>query len=119
MRRGKEVSQGAHASLAFIGRRIQRALERPFGAICIPLWFLSKPVRDWFLGSYAKVVCQVDSEEELRAIHQKALDAGLESHLIIDSGRTEFHGVATPTTCGIGPDYSDKFEGVTNELKLY
>ncbi len=119
-RRGKEIAQGSHASVAFIGHKIRKFLGfflcRWSGLYA--LW-LTKPERAWLMGSFAKVVCQVGSEEELREIHQKAREAGLESHLIIDSGKTEFKGIPTPTACGIGPDYVEKFSGVTDDLKLY
>ena len=111
MRRGKEIAQGSHASIAFISRRLSKFWLWGLVTLTRPMWV-------WFQGSFAKVVCQVNSEEELRAVHAKALAAGLESHLIIDSGKTEFHGEPTPTTVGIGPDYVEKFQGVTDNLRL-
>jgi PTH2 family peptidyl-tRNA hydrolase len=38
--------------------------------------------------------------------------------LIIDSGKTEFGGVPTKTCLAIGPDYSEKIDKVTGNLKL-
>ncbi|MHA1948335.1 MAG: aminoacyl-tRNA hydrolase [Candidatus Thorarchaeota archaeon] len=127
MRRGKEIAQGSHASMAFISNRLQEFHKLAFEEDLIvdlikPLSYMqesiTKPMWEWFKGSFAKVTCQVNSEEELREVYQKALDAGLEAHLIIDSGKTEFHGEATPTAVGIGPDYVEKFEGITDDLKL-
>ena len=43
-------------------------------------------------------------------IHDKALAAGLEVHLITDSGKTEFHGEPTNTCLAIGPDEADKID---------
>ena len=60
-----------------------------------------------------KVCLQVNSEDELLAHHQKALELGLRSHLIRDSGRTEFGGVPTLTACAIGPDDAVKIDAVT------
>ncbi|MEL6105002.1 MAG: aminoacyl-tRNA hydrolase, partial [Planctomycetota bacterium] len=74
--------------------------------------------RAWLTGSFAKVCCRVDSEEELMAIHDKAVDAGLEVHLITDSGKTEFHGVPTNTCLAIGPDDVAKIDAVTGDLRL-
>ena len=51
-------------------------------------------------------------------IHDKALEAGLEVHLITDSGRTEFHGQPTRTCLAIGPDEADKIDAITGHLQL-
>jgi len=74
--------------------------------------------RAWLTGAFAKVCCRVDSEEELMEIYDKALEAGLEVHLITDSGRTEFHGEPTNTCLAIGPDEADKIDAITGDLQL-
>jgi PTH2 family peptidyl-tRNA hydrolase len=112
MRRGKEIAQGSHASIAFLTRRLQRKGKLSFKDF-------SKAEQDWLKGSFAKVVCRVESEEELRELAEKAKEAGLECHLITDSGRTEFDGVPTLTALAIGPDKIDKIDKITGELKLY
>jgi len=73
---------------------------------------------EWINTAFTKVVVYVDDEESLLEIHQKALDAKLESHLICDSGLTEFGGVPTYTAVGIGPDYSSRIDPITSHLKL-
>ncbi len=60
----------------------------------------------------------MDSEDELMAIHDKAVAARLEVHLITDSGKTEFHGVPTRTCLAIGPDEAEKIDEITGELQL-
>ena len=60
----------------------------------------------------------MDSEEELMAIHHKAVEAGLEVHLIRDSGKTELHGVPTRTCLAIGPDEAQKIDEITGALQL-
>ena len=60
----------------------------------------------------------MNSEEELVAVHQKALDSGLISHIVEDNGATEFHGVKTLTVVSIGPAWESKFEGLTDHLPL-
>lgn len=67
-------------------------------------------------GAFAKVCCRVDSEDELMAIHDRAVAAGLEVHLITDSGKTEFHGVPTRTCVAIGPDEAEKIDEITGQL---
>ena len=69
-------------------------------------------------GAFAKLSCRVNSEEELMDIHDKALEAGLEVHLITDSGKTEFHGEPTDTCLAIGPDEADKIDAITGQLQL-
>ncbi len=105
MRKGKMIAQGAHASIAFLTRRL-------------PKIKLSKAEQEWMDTSFAKVCVRVESEEQLLDIYQQARDAGLEVHLITDSGKTEFHGEPTRTCLAIGPDYSDKIDPITGDLKL-
>ena len=111
MRRGKQVAQASHASMSFLTRRLQM-----YGHTSLANY--SRPVREWVMGSFAKVCCRVDSEEELLEIRDKAIEAGLEIHLITDSGKTEFHGEPTNTCLAIGPDYAEKIDPITGELEL-
>lgn len=111
MRRGKQIAQGSHASMAFITRRV---IKR--GEVVKPL--MNDVEVEWLLSSFAKVCVRVNSLEELLEIENKAKGAGLEVHLITDSGKTEFHGEPTPTCLAIGPDYSEKIDPITGELKL-
>lgn len=115
MRRGKEIAQGAHASMAWLARRLQAAgLDDPRRPPA-----LGAAEARWLARGFRKVTVQVSSEQALRDVHQRALDAGLEAHLIVDSGATEFHGQPTPTACGIGPDLEGLVDPVTGELALY
>ena len=111
MRRGKQIAQGAHASMSFVTRRLQKYGHTSL-ANC------SAAERAWLTNGFAKVCCRVDSEEELFAIRDKAVEAGLEVHLVTDSGKTEFHGVPTNTCLAIGPDDADRIDVITGELKL-
>lgn len=115
MRRGKEIAQGSHASMEFLVSRIRHQPERGTGAVID----LSEDEWMWIAAGMGKVCLQVNSEEELLAHHHKACQLGLSSHLIRDSGRTEFGGVPTLTACAIGPDEVDKIDAVTGDLKLY
>ena len=108
MRKGKMIAQGAHASIAFLTRRIQRQKTPKF----------SKPEQEWLDTNFAKVCVRANSEEELLDIYQKAKDAMLEVHLVTDSGKTEFHGEPTKTCLAIGPDYSEKIDPITGDLVL-
>ncbi|QGJ70664.1 Aminoacyl-tRNA hydrolase [Planctomycetales bacterium 10988] len=111
MRRGKQIAQGAHASMAFLSRRLTTNGKIAW-ADC------TEVERLWFSGKFAKICCRVNSEEELLAIYEQAREAGLAVHLITDSGKTEFHGVPTRTCLAIGPDVSEKIDAITGSLQL-
>ncbi len=111
MRRGKQIAQGAHACMSFLCRKLQDKGR-------VALNDFSDVERIWLTGAFAKVCCRVNSEEELMGIHDKAIAAGLEVHLITDSGKTEFHGQPIRTCLAIGPDISEKIDVITGHLEL-
>ena len=111
MRRGKQIAQGAHASMSFLTRKLHSSKS-------ISLDEFSPHAQAWITGAFAKVCVRCNSEEELMAIHDKAIEVGLEVHLITDSGRTEFHGQPTRTCLAIGPDDASKIDLVTGDLEL-
>ena len=86
MRRGKEIAQGAHASMIWLALRIR---QRGYT--------FTEAERQWLLASFTKVCVRVDSEDALLGIVRSAHEAGVQAYLCVDAGRTEFHGVATPT----------------------
>jgi PTH2 family peptidyl-tRNA hydrolase len=57
MRRGKEIAQGAHASMIWLSLRIRE-----------PGYGFTEAERTWLDGSFTKVCVRVDSEEELLGI---------------------------------------------------
>jgi PTH2 family peptidyl-tRNA hydrolase len=115
MRRGKEIAQGAHAATAWLADLVLQTM-RPNDVDHLAL---SPAERAWLETSFRKVTVKVNSEEELIAVYQKALDAGLVVHLITDRGLTEFGGVPTRTCLAVGPDYDDLIDPVTGDLELY
>lgn len=110
MRRGKEIAQGSHASMAFLFDKL--GFEKPMSS-------LSNEEIEWIKGSFTKVCLQVNSEEELLLLHNKALQEKLTSYLITDSGFTEFSGRPTVTAIAIGPHESEKIDKITSKLRLY
>lgn len=116
MRRGKEIAQGAHASMAWLAERVLTRMT-PAGSVADVQ--LSEAERAWLTSSFRKVTVKVGSEQELLAVYEKALEAGLVAHLVTDRGLTEFGGVPTRTCLGIGPDYDDLIDPVTGDLELY
>ena len=115
MRRGKEIAQGAHAATAWLADLVLQTM-RPNDVDHLAL---SPAEQAWLESSFRKVTVKVNSEEELIAVYQKALDAGLVVHLITDRGLTEFRGVPTRTCLAVGPDYDDLIDPVTGDLELY
>jgi len=110
MRRGKEIAQGSHASIAFLSA----AFKGEDGGRDL------RPAEvDWINNSFKKIVCKVSSEEDLLAVYEAAKEAGLSAWLITDRGLTEFGGVPTNTCCSIGPDYPDNIDPICGDLQLY
>jgi PTH2 family peptidyl-tRNA hydrolase len=107
MRRGKEIAQGAHASMIWLAQRIRQ-----------PGYAFTEAERSWLDGAFTKVCVRVESEE-LLAVVEKAQEAGVLVQLCVDPGRTEFHGVPTPTCCAVGPDWPERIDPITGQLKLF
>ncbi len=84
MRRGKEIVQACHAVEAYYGHAASR-----------------------------KICVQVNSEADLDRLHQQAMAQGIPAHLIVDAGKTEFHGKPTKTVLILGSD------ALTKDLALY
>jgi PTH2 family peptidyl-tRNA hydrolase len=112
MRKGKIAAQVAHASMSFLTTSMRGKSGHP---IVIEL---TKEQRLWVDGSFTKVVVYVNSDDELLSVHRAAHDAGIESHRIQDSGRTEFNNVPTYTCVAIGPDLIQLIDTVTGHLPL-
>jgi len=134
MRKGKMVSQGAHASCAVLLDLID------WGSGDIGLWeeggiygvvdlhfgprglksYIRKlqGVCAWIAGRFAKICVSVDSEEELVELYEAAKAANLPCSLITDAGFTEFDGVPTKTAVAIGPGFVEDVDRITGHLPL-
>ena len=115
MRRGKEIAQGSHASGAWLMEAVAASIDADGRAEVA----LDPVARVWVTGSWRKVTLQVRSEVELLELHDAAMALGLRSHLVRDSGRTEFAGVPTFTALAIGPDLAVEIDAVTGDLPIY
>ena len=113
MRKGKMVSQGAHASMKAI---LDWSINDGNGLLTeLPV---GSALESWINGLFTKICVSVDSEEELVELYNKAMEAGLMVSMITDAGLTEFNGVPTKTCIAIGPDWSDEIDPITKHLKL-
>ena len=104
MRLGKQIAQGAHASMKVI-------LDCPSEERTLAM-------REWLSGTFTKICVRCHSEAELLELQAKALAAGLPCSLIQDAGRTEFGGVPTYTCIAICPAYQDEIDPITGKLEL-
>lgn len=107
MRKGKMIAQGAHAAMANL-LRIQESGTNEQKMM----------LSQWLSTAFTKITLSVNSEKELKDLHERLINRGLVSELIIDNGDTEFNGVKTPTCLCIGPDLSSVIDPFTKELKL-
>lgn len=139
IRKGKEDAQVSHASMAFMSEILRHCLNKtatlPQTAIDKYLSFmdlshfvsevLQETVQQalgadgciWINGTFDKVVCAVETDDELQEIYQKAKDAGLTVHMITDAGKTEF-SEPTRTCLAIGPHDESRIDPITGHLKL-
>ena len=107
MRRGKEIAQGAHASMSFLAKKA--LLRESF----------TDAERAWLEGLFTKVCDRVESEEQLLNVARAAEQAGIRAEVVTDSGKTEFGGVPTRTCLALGPDLASKIDAITGTLELY
>jgi peptidyl-tRNA hydrolase, PTH2 family len=113
MRRGKEIAQGSHASSAWLAEIVGAQLA---GTEAPPI---DEAAVVWLTTSHRKITLQIRGEDEPVALHEKACALGIRSHLITDSGRTEFDGVPTRTALALGPALSSLIDQVTGDLPIY
>lgn len=113
MRKGKLASQVAHAAMKFIVDN--NVSERP-NVLVVEL---SNDEATWlFGGSFTKAVVACDTEDELRGLIMKAELADVTVCPIVDSGKTEFHGVPTLTCAAFGPAPVGEVDRITGHLQL-
>lgn len=115
VRTGKMIAQGAHASLAVFLNR----MGPDYALGPAPDWDWENDVLPWLQGSFAKIVLQVQTGEELQDIYAQGVAAGIPCAIIQDSGKTEFQGVPTYTTLALGPARASKIDPITQNLKLF
>ena len=111
MRKGKMIAQGAHASLAVL---VERGRIEDSELTCE----LTPAMASWLGERFTKVCVSVESEAALDAVVARARAAGVPCALVVDSGKTEFHGVPTKTCCAVGPAWAAEVDAITGALPL-
>lgn len=113
MRKGKIAAQVAHASLGVVLQQIQ--IDKN-GAVDGKL---NSDFVEWICnGPFTKIVVGCEDEASLLTLKVKADGARLPTCLIMDAGKTEFHGIPTRTCLAIGPAKSSAIDKLTGELSL-
>lgn len=108
LRKGKLIAQGSHASSMW-------AIEIVSKLDCE---VIDADTSEWIATGFTKIVLQVETEDELLELHNKAIESGLRSYVITDLGKTEFKE-PTVTCMAIGPNKSEDIDKITGNLKLY
>lgn len=106
MRKGKIAAQAGHAVQEIILDRYEPT----------PRLKTDPLILEWLAADYRKITLAVNSEEELLALHKRAQESGLHTHLVTDLGHTEFHGVETHTAVAIGPAPIEQVDAITGHL---
>jgi len=120
MRKGKMISQGAHASTGCILNMMETDYVELQGVPHLKKTFfieIGSALDNWLIESFTKITVSVDSEEELLELYEQAQKAELPCILITDSGKTEFKK-PTITCIVIGPGYVEDIDKITKHLKL-
>ena len=111
MTEGKTAAQVSHASEAWLTSQI---VVTDDDAEAISVVRISREARRWLSDAFhTKVVLQVDGEEELLDVFDRASSAGLVVHLVTDVGLTQFAGNPTKTCLAIGPNFSHQIDKIT------
>jgi len=130
VRRGKEIAQGSHGSMAVILNEMRKIPQSLFARFMLwiigkcgykTLFFAYKKESFWDIwlnGRFTKVCVYCKDEAELLEIYKKAQDANIPSVLITDAGLTEFNNVPTRTCVGIGPFWATEIDKITGSLPL-
>jgi len=114
MRKGKMVSQGAHASMKVLLNicKIITKIEADKYKICkLEIDLTNKDdIKEWLKGKFTKIVVGCDSEEKLVCLYQDAKATKLPCAIIEDCGNTEFKEDIICDNCD-GDGYVETGEG--------
>lgn len=120
MRRGKEIAQGAHASMGVLLSLFHNTHYKNDNYTDRLLrTFDFDPINHWLNNSFTKITVTVQTEQELIELEAKAKAANIPHCLVEDNGLTEFNGVKTKTALAIGPWWSEEIDKITGTLQLY
>ena len=110
--KGRLVTQGAHASIAFLTDLIKE--YNPLQLTDSQLQ-LNEAQKEWIYGTFYKICLSGNSEKELLDIGHQAVAIGLKVYYIQEN---DLFDEPTITCIAIGPNYSSNIDPVTKHLKL-
>jgi peptidyl-tRNA hydrolase, PTH2 family len=100
MSKGKMAAQVAHGSVEAVLKSNKSIVSK------------------WREFGQKKVCLKVDCEKDLFKFNQIAKDTKITTALIKDAGHTELKPNTT-TVLAIGPDFEDRINKITGELKMF
>lgn len=109
-----DLGMGVGKIAAQVGHAVLGAYQRLIDSNN-PQW--NSDLHKWEHTGNAKIVLKVKSKEELADLAKKADDAGLNTYVVCDAGRTQIEA-GSLTVCAIGPASSVLIDQVTSHLKL-
>jgi PTH2 family peptidyl-tRNA hydrolase len=121
LRRGKSISQGAHASIGAVMKWMELIEADGFEGLASAVGYFvpqTAELEEWFTTGCTKISVGIGSEEELVDLYNQGKEITDHCCLVTDEGRTEFHGVPTKTALAIGPVDSEEVDKITGNLKL-
>lgn len=108
MTQGKVASQCLHAAVS-----LYKNMTNPKSKFYNPTL-----MEKWEESGQTKIVLQIETNDELKAVFQKALSLGLNAYIVQDAGRTQVKP-GSYTVLGIGPAPKTQIDRVSKHLKLY
>jgi PTH2 family peptidyl-tRNA hydrolase len=76
-----------------------------------------KQLQSWLAHGQAKIVCKVETGQEMMLIADKARDKSLPVYVVTDAGHTQVE-CGSQTVLAVGPGEAGALNGVTGHLKL-
>ena len=118
MRKGKIAAQAGHACVEALLMALGQLKSAARDAL-LQGEAGDSDVARWLATGEAKVCVYVDSLDELLAVRAKLTEAGIATSLIVDAGKTEFHGEATVTCIATVPTPAELLDPITGSLPLF
>lgn len=124
---GKIAAMASHASMSFIANKLvteNTKWGKLMGHIELTpeqeQWLIEADpgLEDIGQKSFAKIVVEANSEDQLVALMLHAKKEGLEVHSVTDSGYSH-NPAGTLAAIAIGPDTKARIDVVTKDLRIY
>ena len=121
IRTGKVVAQSCHASEAWLFGMMSitpKGVMGSKGRYIGTVRGITEDIKLWIEQGHTKIALKIKGEDELQALYDQAIEAGIIAHIVVDAGLTEFGGVPTKTALAIGPGNAEEIDKITGSLKM-